>query len=44
MCGMMKILKGELIEALKLVFPGGLQYEVGEWMVDFADEKMRWRM
>ena len=37
-------LKGEPIEMLKLVFPGGQQYAVEEWVVDFADEEMRWKM
>ncbi len=35
------LLKGEQIEMLRLLFPGGQQYVMEEWVVDFADGEMK---
>ena len=38
------MLKSEQVGMLKLLIPGEQQYVMGEWMVDFAERKMQWRI
>ena len=44
MSGKEIMLRSEQAGMLKLLIPGEQQYVMGEWMVDFADGKLKWRM